>query len=196
MLTTAAGTQRDLIGHRQFHEGRYHAGVEPPGHRQQALWCIWELAARDVALWNALQRVFTSGLRRGREVEQGAIDTVRGHTTWKGCWGRALENIGEACMGLSGSRSKTHQDLHGVFGFDEPGHVGWTLQDEHGASIPRGASQIHLHSHRSGPAGKQTPASERAGMRGWAGPDGDWSSRDKAWGPRAAAALLLTGMRA
>lgn len=78
-------------------------------------------------------------------------------------------------MGLSGSRSKTHQDLHVVVGVDEPGHVGWTLQDEHGAGIPQGASQLHLHSHRPGPAGKQTPA----GMRGWAGPDGEGPARTR-----------------
>lgn len=80
MLTTAAGPQREDIGHRELHKGRYHAGVEPPGLPQQALWCIWEREARDVLIWKDLDGVFTSGLRMGREAEQGAIDTVRGHT--------------------------------------------------------------------------------------------------------------------
>lgn len=55
----------------------------------------------------------------------------------QGVWVFSLENLGEACAaGLSGSRSKTHPDLHVVVGVDEPGHIGWTLQDKHSVGIP------------------------------------------------------------
>ena len=78
MLTTAVGPQRDIIGHRELHEGCYYAGIEPPGLPQQALGCVWELEARVDPIWKDLQGVFTSGLMTGREAEQGATDTVRG----------------------------------------------------------------------------------------------------------------------
>lgn len=106
----------------------------------------------------------------------------------------SLESLGEACTGLPGSPSKTHPDLHVVVGVNEPGHVRWTLQDEHGVGIAGSAPQLHLHSHCPGPAGRQTPASARAGTRGWAGSDWDWPGRDKAWGGLAASALLPGGM--
>lgn len=85
----------------------------------------------------------------------------------------SLESLGGACTGPSGLRSKTHPDLHVVVGVDEPRHVRWTLQDEHGVAIAGRAHQLHVHSHCPGPAGGQTPASPWAGTRGWAGSDGD-----------------------
>lgn len=67
----------------------------------------------------------------------------------------------------------SHPDLHVVVGVDEPGHVGWTLKDEHGGiGIPRSTAQLHLHGHCPGPVGRQTPTSEWAVVRG-AG-DGVW----------------------
>lgn len=80
VLTTAVGLQRDDTGQRELHEGRYHAGVESPGLPQQALRCIREHEATDVLLWKDLEGVFTSGLM----TEQGATDTVRGHTAQQG----------------------------------------------------------------------------------------------------------------
>lgn len=84
MLTTAVGLQRDITGQRELHEGCYYTGVEPPGLSQQALGCVWELEARVDPIWKDLQGVFTSGLMTGREAEQAAMDTVRGHTAWQG----------------------------------------------------------------------------------------------------------------
>lgn len=83
VLTTAVGLQRDITGQRELHEGCYYTGVEPPGLPQQALGCVWELETRVDPIWKDLQGVFTSGLMTGREVEQGATDTVRGHTAWQ-----------------------------------------------------------------------------------------------------------------
>lgn len=83
VLTTAVGLQRDITGQRELHEGCYYTGVEPPGLPQQALGCVWELETRVDPIWKDLQGVFTSGLMTGREAEQGATDTVRGHTAWQ-----------------------------------------------------------------------------------------------------------------
>lgn len=86
----------------------------------------------------------------------------------QGIWVLSSRRLGEACVGLSGSQSKTHRDLHGVVGIDDPGHVGWTLQDEHGVGIPRPAAQIHLHSHCPGSAGRHHGVSaKREGGVGW-----------------------------
>lgn len=84
VLTTAGCPQRDDTGQRELHKGRYYTGVEPPGLPQQALGCVWEVEAGDVLLRKDLEGVFTSGLMTGREAEQGATDTVRGHTAWRG----------------------------------------------------------------------------------------------------------------
>lgn len=81
----------------------------------------------------------------------------------------SLGSLGEACAGLSGSQSKTHPELYVVIGVDEPGHVGWTLQDEHGVGIPRSAAQLHLHGHCTAPAGRQTPQVSAGGNAGLGG---------------------------
>lgn len=78
------------------------------------------------------------------------------------------ESLGEACAGLSGSRSKTHPDLHVVVGVDEPGHMGWTLQDKHSFGITGSTAQLHLHGHCPGPAVGADLAQRRTGMRGGA----------------------------
>lgn len=66
-LTTAGGSQPDLIGQREFHEGGYGAGVELAGLPDQALGCIWEIEAFDFLFWKDLDGVFTCGLRAEKE---------------------------------------------------------------------------------------------------------------------------------
>lgn len=113
-------------------------------------------------------------LRNGRlgsaEEEGGARSIIVLCKGWGlECWFKGFlfgESLSEACTGLSGSRSKTHTDLHVVVDVDEPGHVRWTLQDEHGVAIARSAPQVHLHSHCPGPAGRQTPTSAGSDLPG------------------------------
>lgn len=98
------------------------------------------------------------------------VSRLRARVLMQGVCVFSLGSLGEACAaGLSGSRSKTHPDLHVVVGVDEPGHIGWTLQDKHSVGIPRSTTQLHLHGHRAGPAGRQTPASTQRGNAGLGG---------------------------
>lgn len=66
-LTAAGGPQGDIADQRELYKGGDNAGIELAGLRYQALGCVWELHAFDLASWKDLDGVFTCGLKAEKE---------------------------------------------------------------------------------------------------------------------------------
>lgn len=66
-LTAAGGPQGDIAGQGELYKGGDSAGIELAGLPYQALGCVWELHAFDLASWEDLDGVFTSGLKAEKE---------------------------------------------------------------------------------------------------------------------------------